>query len=273
MRPKLSIVTPSLNQAAFIERTIRSVLAQEYENLEYIIVDGGSTDGSLEIIERYADRLAWWVSEPDDGQTEALNKGLTRATGEIVAYINSDDYYLPGAFDSGVSALMASDKIWVAGAARFVDAGDRVTEIWWPETPPRARHWWILYPWGVPQAATFWRREVFERHGTFRRDMHYVFDTEFGLRLAFAGELPELVDRELAVRVVHEEAKSWDRKPFDREEEILVALYGPMLTRSERRRLAVQHALKRAGVYRIRPAVTRGLKAIRLRLAERGGTA
>jgi glycosyltransferase involved in cell wall biosynthesis len=260
VRPKLSIVTPSLNQAAFLERTIRSVLDQDYENLEYLVVDGGSTDGSIEIIERYADRLAWWVSEPDKGQTDALNKGLARATGEVVAYINSDDYYLPGAFEEAVAALAGGDALWAVGAARFVDASDRLTEVWWPEEPPADRHWWILYPWGVPQAATFWRREAFQRYGTFRGDMHYVFDTEFGLRLLFAGELPAKIDRELAVRVVHEDAKSWDRRPFDREERQLVRLYGHKLTPTERGKLRLHHALKTARVYRIRPALARAAK-------------
>ena len=260
MKPKLTIITPSYNQAAFIERTIHSVLNQGYENLEYIVVDGGSTDGSVEIIERYADQLAWCVSEPDDGQTHALNKGLERATGDVVAYINSDDHYLPGAFETAIEALELSDALWVVGAARFVDAEERVTEVWRPQPPPKGRHWWILYPWGVPQAATFWRREAFERHGFFRQDMHYVFDTEFGLRLAFAGQLPELIDRELAVRVVHEDAKSWDRQPFECEEKQLVQLYGSELTPAERGKLSFHHALKRAGVYRVRPAVARAVR-------------
>jgi glycosyltransferase involved in cell wall biosynthesis len=245
VRPKLSIVTPSLNQAAFLEQTIRSVLDQGYEHLEYLIVDGGSTDGSVEIIERYTDRLVWWVSEPDEGQTDAINKGLARSTGDIVAYINSDDYYLPGAFEEVVTALNSSEALWAVGAARFVDSEDRLTEVWRPRQPPASRDRWILYPWGVPQAATFWRREAFQRHGAFRRDMHYVFDTEFGLRLAFAGELPAIIDRELAVRVVHEDAKSWDRRPFEREEIQLVRLYGPRLTAPERAMLAARHALKR----------------------------
>ena len=257
MKPKLTIITPSFNQAAFVERTLRSVLDQGYENLEYVVVDGGSTDGSVEIIERYADRLAWWGSEPDEGQTDALNKGLERATGEVVAYINSDDYYLPGAFDAAVEALQSSGALWVAGAARFVDSAGEVTEVWRPEQPPAGKHWWILYPWGVPQAATFWRREAFLRHGTFRTDMHYVFDTEFGLRLAFAGELPALIDRELAVRVVHDAAKSWDRRPFDREERQLVGLYRSRLGRGDQAKLRFHNALKQAGVYRIRPALTR----------------
>jgi glycosyltransferase involved in cell wall biosynthesis len=263
--PRLTIVTPSYNQAGFLERTIRSVLDQGYDNLEYMVVDGGSNDGSVEIIERYADQLAWWVSEPDEGQTDALNKGLARATGEIVAYINSDDYYLPKAFDKAVQALGASDALWVVGSARFVDAAGVVAEVWRPRLPPKARHWWILHPWGVPQAATFWRRDAFERYGLFREDMHYIFDTEFGLRLAFAGKLPALIDSELAVRVVHADAKSWDRKPFDREEELLVPLYSPRLSPSERRRLTFQHALKRAGVYRIRPALTQALRRARAR--------
>jgi len=269
VKPKLTIITPSFNQATFVERTIRSVLDQGYENLEYLVVDGGSADGSAEIIERYADRLAWWVSEPDEGQTHALNKGLERATGDVVAYINSDDYYLPGAFDAAVEALESSGALWAVGAARFVDSAGEVTEVWRPEPPPAGKHWWILYPWGVPQAATLWRRDAFLRHGSFRTDMHYVFDTEFGLRLAFAGELPALIDRELAVRVVHEDAKSWDRGPFDREEELLVSLYGPMLARSERRKLALHHTLKRAGIYRVRPMLSRRCRNLAARLSRR----
>src|SRR3954452_18094756 len=223
--PRLSIITPSFNQAGFIERTIESVLEQGYPDLEYMIVDGGSTDGSVEIIERYADRLAWWVSEKDEGQTHALSKGLSRATGEVIAYINSDDHYLPGAFETAIQTLEQNPgALWMAGSARFVGSEDLV---WHARLPTRGRQWWLLDPWGVPQAATFSRRQAFDRHGPFRTDMHYTFDTEFGLRLAFAGHMPALIERELAVRVVHEEAKSWDLTPFKREESMMIERYAP----------------------------------------------
>jgi glycosyltransferase involved in cell wall biosynthesis len=263
VRPKLSIVTPSYNQAGFLERTLRSVLEQGYENLEYIVMDGGSTDGSVEILERYSDRLAGWVSEPDRGQTDALNQGLRRVTGDIVAYINSDDHYLPGAFDAAVDALTHSDALWAAGAARFVDVHDRLISVWRAAPPVRRRVWWLLGPWGVPQAATFWRREAFDRYGLFREDMHYVFDTEFGLRLAFAGELPVLLDRELAVRVEHEDAKSWDLRPFEEEQKRFVELYRSRLTRAERVSLATAQALRRLGFFRATGAASRLYRRVR----------
>jgi glycosyltransferase involved in cell wall biosynthesis len=250
--PRLTIITPSYNQASFLERTLGSVLDQGYENLEYLVVDGGSTDGSVEIIERYGDRLAWWVSEPDEGQTHALNKGLERATGEIVAYLNSDDYLLPGALDVAASALSESSALWAVGAARYVDVEGRLLKVWQPTLPHKPRHLWILDPWGAPQPSTFWRREVFERFGPFRQDMHYVFDIEFGLRLVLAGELPTLTDRELAVRVEHQEAKSADRTNFDREEELLVETFKGTLTPPERGRLILAHALKRLSRHRRR---------------------
>jgi glycosyltransferase involved in cell wall biosynthesis len=252
VKPRLTIITPSYNQATFVERTLRSVLEQDYENLEYLVVDGGSTDGSVEIIERYADKLAWWVSEADAGQTAALNKGLRRATGEVVAYINSDDYYLPGAFDAAVSRLVDSDARWVAGAARFVDEHDRVTEVWRSTLPTIPRYRWLLNPFGWPQPATFWRRDLFEEFGLFREDMHYVFDTEFGLRLALANVLPAIIDRELAVRVVHPEAKSWDPQLFVREEKRLLELHKASLTPYDHCRLALPLMAKRLAAWRAR---------------------
>ena len=258
MKPKLTIITPSFNQGHFIERTIRSVLDQGYEELEYLIVDGGSTDETVEIIRRYEDRIAWWVSESDEGQTDAINKGLRRATGDIVAYINSDDYYLPGAFEAAIRAFREEpDARWVVGACRFVNADDSVRNVWVPELPRQRRHWWMLNPWGVPQPSSFWRRVVFDELGAFRQDMHYVFDTEHGLRLAYAGILPAILERELAVRVIHDEAKSWDRSPFVEEQKRFVGLFRAQLTPRERALLAIQRVLLWLGFYRATGAASR----------------
>jgi glycosyltransferase involved in cell wall biosynthesis len=250
MTPRLSIITPSYNQGEFIERTLRSVLDQGYPDLEYIVVDGGSEDGTVEILERYDDRLAWWVSEPDDGQTQALNKGLARASGEYIAYINSDDYYLPGAFDAAVAGFASSGAEWVVGSCRYVGERGQPTELWIPQPPIRSRHWWMLDPWGVPQASTFWRRDLFDRFGAFREDMHYVFDTEYGLRLIYNEVMPGFVERELAVRVVHPEAKSWNLEPFRQETRRFVDLYADKLDDRERMMLRKTQLLKRMGWYR-----------------------
>ena len=247
MAPKLSVITPSYNQGKFIERTIRSVLDQGYPNLEYAIVDGGSTDETVEIIRRYEDRLAWWVSEPDEGQTDAINRGIERTDGEIVAYINSDDYYLPGAFKAAIAAIEGSDRGWVAGASVDILDGDPPTDlgVWQPEPPSASegplpgRHWWLLRPWHVPQPSVFWRRELFDRHGLFRMDMTSAFDAEFMVRLAMAGEMPELLREEvLAARFGHAEQKSRRTGRARGEIRRSAELYLPTLTPSERRRYA-----------------------------------
>jgi glycosyltransferase involved in cell wall biosynthesis len=253
VRPKLTVVTPSFNQGRFIERTIRSVLDQGYPNLEYVIVDGGSTDETIDVVRRYEDRLAWWISEPDAGQTEAINKGIERTTGEIVAYLNSDDYYLPGALHRAADAFERSERSWVAGAGLDLDEYDRpagtpgtdergiirpTLPSSWEWSWPRGRQWWLLAPWHVPQPSAFWRREVFDRFDLFRRDMHFAFDAEFMIRLAIAGEMPELINgAPLAVRVRHQEAKSADFSRWKPEIEQIIRMYSPALTPRERRRL------------------------------------
>jgi glycosyltransferase involved in cell wall biosynthesis len=215
--PRLTIVTPSLNQGRYLERTIRSVLDQGYPNLEYIVVDGGSSDESVKILRRYDDRLAYWVSEPDSGQANAINKGIARATGNVVAYINSDDYYLPGAFEAALPLFEDPATRWVAGICRYLFADGRIETILHPVLPEGVRAQWVRRPWYVAQAASFWRRDVFEEFGPLREDLHYVLDTEFGLRVALGGILPRPLERELAVRFLHDEAKSANLEPFRHE--------------------------------------------------------
>ena len=215
--PRLTVITPSLNQAKYLERALLSVLDQNYPDLEYIVMDGGSTDGSVDILHRYDDRLAHWVSGPDQGQSWAINRAIERSTGDVVAYINSDDYYLPGAFQAALPRFEDPSVRWVAGATEYREEDGSLLRLWLPSPPVGLRGRWVRNSWYVPQASSFWRRGVFDEVGLLREDLHFVFDTEFGLRAALEGVQPLTVERPLAVRYLHGEAKSAERSRFDRE--------------------------------------------------------
>lgn len=215
--PRLTVITPSFNQAQYLERTLRSVLDQGYPNLEYIVMDGGSTDGSVGILRSYDDRLSYWVSEPDEGQSWAINRAIERSTGDVVAYINSDDYYLPGAFEAALPLFEDPSVRWVAGATEYRETDGTLETLWLPRQPLGSRARWVRSSWYVPQASSFWRRDVFAEFGLLRDDLNFVFDTEFGLRLALGGLRPVTFDRPIAVRFLHGEAKSADVKRFRRE--------------------------------------------------------
>ena len=183
--PRVSIVTPSYNQARFIEETIRSVLLQGYPDLEYIIVDGGSTDGSVEIIRKYEPWLAYWVSEKDAGQADAINKGWQRSSGEILAWLNSDDTYEPAAIGTAVSLLECyPDVAMIAGDCRVIDASGNVIR-----RLPAGEYNLInqLFSNAIPQPGTFVRRPIAEAIGYLDGSMHYVFDADFWMRLSLAG--------------------------------------------------------------------------------------
>ena len=125
-QPRISVITPSYNQGEYLEATLRSVLDQDYEELEYVVIDGGSTDGSVQIIERYASRLAYWVSEPDRGHAHALNKGFERATGDILCWINSSDMYYPWTLRTVAEVFTQLPGVeWITGVASWFDVGGR----------------------------------------------------------------------------------------------------------------------------------------------------
>lgn len=186
--PRISIITPSFNQAAFLERTLLSVLDQHYPNLEYIVIDGGSADGSVDILEKYDDRLAYWVSEKDRGQSHALNKGFERATGEIVGWLNSDDLYCPNALHHvGEWFLTHPEDEVHYGGLYLIDQTDRITDAHWAATPDVRYSYHVGMD--VHQQSLFWRRDLMERVGVIDESFRFSMDLDFVLRLMLNGRV------------------------------------------------------------------------------------
>lgn len=211
--PRLTIVTPSYNQAAFLESTLRSVLLQNYPNLEYIVIDGGSTDGSVDIIRRYQDQIAYWVSEPDKGQCHAINKGLSMATGEWMAWLNSDDIYLPSALWT-VARTIQSHKgcNWVVGAVEFADQDLKPFSVFRPVCNTDD---WLDFVCtkrkngtALPQAGSFWSRQCWEKAGQLDESLHYAMDHEYWGRLAYHGFRPVCIQQSLALFRLHSQGKT-----------------------------------------------------------------
>jgi hypothetical protein len=191
---QVSVITPSYNQASYLRHTIESVLGQDYPNIEYLIVDGGSTDGSPGIIQQYAPRLSWWISEPDSGQGEAINKGIAHAHGEIIAWLNSDDFYLPGAVTAAVRSLQANaESAFVFGDMQAVDADGRVTNhLRYRDLTLQD----LLCFQIIGQPAVFIRRTHLESAGALDPSFHALLDHHLWIRLAAGGP-------------IHHEAQVW----------------------------------------------------------------
>lgn len=205
--PKITIITPSYNQGEFLEDTLRSVFDQQYPNLEYFVVDGGSTDQSVEIIQRYAPRLDWWVSEKDRGQSHAINKGLERATGDIITWLNSDDFFYPGALDMVAQAYQAHPQagLFVGNGTLANRQGERIrrysqTVAWDYDILLRGANF-------VLQPATFLHRRVFDECGPIDEKITYGMDLELWLRVG--NKYPVVtIDEELAAFRWYDEVKS-----------------------------------------------------------------
>lgn len=222
--PKISVITPTLNQARFIEKTIKSVLEQNYPNLEYLVFDGGSSDGTQEILSRYSDFIKWW-SEPDKGQSHAINKGLRMATGEIVAYLNSDDEYEKGALYA-VGHFFATHKnaFWVTGKCKIIDeSGNPIMFLIekYKTLLLLSREKLLGIVDYVAQPATFWRRSAIEKVGYFDEGLKYTMDYDYWLRMAKHYKL-FFINRYLAKFRIYPTSKTWQSALLQQQEEDLV---------------------------------------------------
>lgn len=181
--PKISIVTPSYNQGQFLEETIRSVLSQNYPNLEYIIMDGGSSDNSVEIIKKYEPWLTYWVSEKDNGQADAVYRGFEKASGDIIGWINSDDYYLPNAFkEVALASAINSSVEFFVGGCYFFQGNNKIVD----RLKGFSQDFNSLLCFGqqIAQPACFWSRKAFFEVGGFNRNLRFAFDYDLFLRLS-----------------------------------------------------------------------------------------
>jgi len=265
--PKIAIVTPSLNQEAFIEQTICSVLEQNYPHLEYIVIDGGSTDGTLGIIKRYEKYLAYWVSEPDSGQTHAINKGFRICTGDLVAWQNSDDYYLPGAFDKIARAYQAHEADVYFGHKYNVDESDQIIR---PTCyTPYSLRTHIYEGMAMANHSAFWRRELFSRLGYLDESLHYAMDYEFFLRLGLNGCRFYLVNDFLGCFRLHGTSKStqqshkWDAELNRVYEKHGVRLSAKHLNMAFSRLLRTYHYLRQGNARYVYAGVERRFLPIR----------
>ncbi len=208
--PKFTVVTPTYNQGQFIEKTIDSVLSQGYPNLEFIIIDGGSKDNTVEIIKKYERHLAYWVSEPDRGQCHAINKGMAIATGEYVAWLNSDDWYLPGALKIMQEVFTEDpDAGMVIGAGRMVNQAGKVLRS---IQAPNEVNLESLYSWlsgrDFLQPSCAFTQITWNSVGGLDEKIHIALDVDLWLRIAKSGVKFATTDAVLSEALIHAQAKT-----------------------------------------------------------------
>lgn len=231
--PKISIVTPSYNQASYLEDTLKSILNQNYPNLEYIVMDGGSTDGSVDIIKKYADRLTYWESAPDKGQADAIFRGFEHATGEILGWVNSDDLLLPGSLDKvGNWFRKHPEEEWVIGGSVLIDHyGKRIyARFGLPKADLGVKVTFkrlLLHNCGgFHQPASFWKRNVFFLGGGYDRSLRFCFDYDMYFLLAKRRNSGRIRSFLAAFRFHQDSKTSTLDNIFHKENEILWRKYG-----------------------------------------------
>ncbi len=205
--PLVSIITPSFNQARYLEATIQSVLKQDYPHIEYIIVDGGSTDGSVDVIKKYAGRLAWWVSEQDKGQTDAINKGFNRASGEILAWLNSDDTYNPGAVSTAVKYLTENpDVAMVYADCNYInEQGGVIGKFNSAQTDHRRLREGYVH---IPQQTMFFRASYWQEVGPLDPSFYFAMDYDLWTRIAARAPIKYLAGQTWANFRIHTSGKT-----------------------------------------------------------------
>lgn len=204
---KLSIITCSYNQGQYLEQTILSVLNQNYQNLEYIIIDGGSTDNSVEIIKKYDNKLAYWISQKDEGQSDAINKGFLKATGDIIAWINSDDLYLAHTFETIVKYFNVNKDIDCVYGDIYL-SNSTATSLLLRKTIPYDYKMAIYSECMIPQPTSFWRRRVFDKIGLLDLSLQYQMDYEYFLRMGKMNVRFNNIKIPLAIFRFHAECKT-----------------------------------------------------------------
>jgi len=218
---KVSIVVPSYQHARFIRSTLDSILSQDYENLEVLVFDGGSTDGTVEILESYGDKIQY-VSRKDHGQSDAINQGLRKATGDILAYLNSDDIYFPGAIRRVVQHFQENPRSLCAyGQAYHLHADGSIMERYYSEPWSYSRLLDVCY---LCQPAVFWRREVMEQFGVFDDGLHLAMDYDYWLRVGRSVPFDYLEDAYLAGSRLHDDTKTLSQRVKVHEEILQVVM-------------------------------------------------
>jgi len=210
--PKISIVTPSFNQGQFLEQTILSVLDQDYPNIEYIIIDGGSKDKSVDIIKKYADRLSYWVSEKDSGQSEAINKGLAKCTGDIVTWLNSDDYFEKGTLKTIAEEFRKQGDVSIVHGKTILFGDTIKTKLVGPEKDIQPFEY--LPSMKIPQPSSFFAKKALDAIGPLNESLHYAMDFELVVKSVLLNYTIKRLDAVLSHYRLHKDSKSSDDLKF-----------------------------------------------------------